>query len=192
MYVKWVIRRHKNEELANITFYDAYLVQSYKNEDGEPRQRTLAYLGNLRQIDGIFPVIERALFYIRMEENLYHNLPSGTLTEEERGKLYNGLSAVAPPPTEEEIERGQVWNNSWHSTYWKERAAKPHDISAGYAQPYNNFDLDTVNPVITETYLSSEVPLDRNVVVGSLQGNAFTRSTGKMRQKKGDSSPVNN
>lgn len=185
MYVKWVIRRHKNEELANITFYDAYLVQSYKNEEGEPRQRTLAYLGNLRQIDGIFPVIERALFYIRMEENLYHNLPSGVLNEEERNKLYNGLSAVAPPPTAEEIERGQVWNNSWHSVFWKERAAKPHDISAGYAQLYS-LDIDTVNPVITETFLpseissSSEVPLDRITVVGSLQPTRRSSKKGEI------------
>lgn len=183
MYVKWVVRRHKNEELANITFYDAYLVQSYKNEEGEPRQRTIAYLGNLRQIDNVFPVIERALFYIRMEENLYYNLPAGTLNDEERGKLYNGLSAVAPPPTTEEIERGQVWNNSWHSIFWRERAAKPHDISAGYAQVTADFDGDTANPVITETILPSEVPLDRITVVGSLHA---TKLRSQNREKKQD------
>jgi hypothetical protein len=134
MYVKWVIRRHKNEELANIVFYDAYLVQSYKNEVGEPRQRTIAYLGNLRQIDNSFPVIERALFYIRMEDNLVRNVPPEMLTDDERQKLYNGLATVAPAPTETEIRESTQINNRWYDGYWKARALKPADASAGFAQ----------------------------------------------------------
>jgi len=165
MYVKWVVRRHKNEELANINFYDAYLVQSYKNSAGDPRQRTIAYLGNLRQINGVFPVIERALFYIRMEDALGQTLPADILTEDERAKLYSGLSAVAAPPSEDEIRQGAELNNIWHSRYWQARALKPSDASAGFAQ----FEVETEilndeSMEITET----EVPLGKVTVVGRL------------------------
>ncbi len=167
MYVKWVVRRHKNEELANIVFYDAYLVQSYKNEASEPRQRTLAYLGNLRQIDGQFPVIERALFYIRMEDTMAHNLSQDLLSEDERQKLYSGLAVVAPAPTEEEIRQSESLNQRWHNGYWRARAARPADVSAGFAQI-----VDENGNVLLPTEL--ELPgcetgsLDRITIIGRL------------------------
>jgi hypothetical protein len=163
MYVKWVVRRHKNEELANINFYDAYLVQSYKNSAGDPRQRTIAYLGNLRQINGLFPVIERALFYIRMEDALGQTLSPDILTEDERAKLYAGLSAVASPPSEEEIRQGAELNNIWHSRYWQARALKPSDASAGFAQ----FEMET--EILSDEHIEiAEVPLGKVTVVGRL------------------------
>ncbi len=170
MYVKWVVRRHKNEELANIAFYDAYLVQSYKNESGEPRQRTLAYLGNLRQIDGIFPVIERALFYIRMEDSLLRNVPAELLTDEERNKLYTGLSTVAPPPAEEEIRQSESLNRNWHSTYWKARATRPSNRSAGFAQVQleEGTEFSEEDPPCDGSVPQPETPLDRIVVIGRL------------------------
>ncbi len=169
MYVKWVVRRHKNEELANIAFYDAYLVQSYKNEAGEPRQRTLAYLGNLRQIDGIFPVIERALFYIRMEDALIRNVPSELLSEEERNKLYAGISTVAPPPAEEEIRHSELLNRRWHSTYWQERASRPSDLSAGFAiQMEEGSQADGEYLPDDISVPAPETPLDRITIIGRL------------------------
>jgi len=167
MYVKWVVRRHKNEELANIAFYDAYLVQSYKNEVSEPRQRTLAYLGNLRQIDGIFPVIERALFYVRMEITLTHAIPAALLTDEERNKLYQGLSSVAPPPTEEEIRQSESLNRQWHSTYWLARASNPSDLSAGFAQ----VELEEETPRYENGVPQPETPLDRITIIGRLSSS---------------------
>ncbi len=159
MYVKWVVRRHKNEELANIVFYDAYLVQSYKNEVGEPRQRTMAYLGNLRQIDGQFPVIERALFYIRMEDTMARNLPAEMLTEEERQKLYAGLATVAPAPIEDEIRHSELLNQRWHNGYWRARAQKPTDLSSGFAQIVDEngaallpAELDLISPPQSEAF----------------------------------------
>lgn len=171
MYVKWVVRRHKNEELANIAFYDAYLVQSYKNESGEPRQRTLAYLGNLRQIDGIFPVIERALFYIRMEDVLARTVPAQLLTGEERNKLYNGLSTVAPPPTDAEIRHAESLNRRWHSTYWEARASNPANLSAGFSMVQieeGRYDADEAPPA-DSSVAQPETPLDRIIVIGSLK-----------------------
>ncbi|MEZ4638823.1 MAG: hypothetical protein R2856_28310 [Caldilineaceae bacterium] len=43
--------------------FDTYLVESYC-EQGEPRQRTVAYLGNVRQIGQDFPAIN-GLFLLR-------------------------------------------------------------------------------------------------------------------------------
>ncbi|HEX2913621.1 MAG TPA: hypothetical protein VH186_22650 [Chloroflexia bacterium] len=167
MYVKWVVRKHKNEELANIVFYDAYLVQSYKNEAGDPRQRTIAYLGNLRQIDGQFPVIERALFYIRMEDGISRNVPAETLTEEERQKLYAGLATVAPAPTEQEIRHSEMLNQHWHQGFWRARALRPTDISSGFAQIVDESG-QTLLP--TELKVSSTIchELDPVAVIGRL------------------------
>lgn len=170
MYVKWVVRRHKNEELANIAFYDAYLVQSYKNESGEPRQRTLAYLGNLRQIDGLFPVIERALFYIRMEDSLARNVPAELLTDDERNKLYAGLSTVAPPPAQEEIRQSESLNRNWHSTYWRAKAIKPADLSAGFAQVQLEEGTLISDEALPDdsSIPQPETPLDKIIVIGRL------------------------
>jgi hypothetical protein len=170
MYVKWVVRRHKNEELANISFYDAYLVQSYKNEAGEPRQRTLAYLGNLRQIDGTFPVIERALFYIRMEDILLRKVPAELITDEERVKLYNGLSTVAPPPTDAEIRLAESLNRNWHSSYWKIRANNPSDLAAGFAavQLEEGTSASDEAPPDDSNVPQPETPLDKITIIGRL------------------------
>jgi hypothetical protein len=169
MYVKWVIRRHKNEELANINFFDAYLVQSYKNSMGEPRQRTIAYLGNLRQIDGQFPVIERALFYLRMEEYLARTVPRHLITEEERAKLYTGLAEVAPAPSEEEIQQGTVIHANWTANYWQAKALKPSDASAGFA----DYELDDDEG----EQMQLEVPLDHFKVLGRLN-SGYRKSSG--------------
>lgn len=70
MYIRWIVRKHKNASTANVTFHDAYLVESYRDERSEPRQRIICYLGNIRQIGDEFPPIERELFFIRAERIL--------------------------------------------------------------------------------------------------------------------------
>ncbi|NWJ44667.1 MAG: hypothetical protein HXX08_02195 [Chloroflexi bacterium] len=160
MYVKWVIRRHKNEDLAKITFYDAYLVQSYKNGAGEPRQRTIAYLGNLRLINGSFPVIERALFYTRMEEYLRHEVPPELFTEEERIKLYTGLAEVAPAPTEEEIQQGSEIHAVWHANYFQAHSLSPSSPGA----PFSFFEEDQEEHEVSQF----DLPVDRGTMLGKL------------------------
>jgi len=173
MYVKWVVRRHKNEELANINFYDAYLVQSYKNEVGEPRQRTICYLGNLRQIDNAFPVIERALFYLRMDETLRRHLPKYLQNIEERIKLYQGVAAVAALPTVEEMMQGDELHKRWQDHYWKavSEAADnvPPDV-AGFFMLQEQ-EMEGVNPgepTAPNNAASTEGPLDRITIIGRL------------------------
>ena len=184
MYVKWVVRRHKNEELANINFYDAYLVQSYKNEVGEPRQRTICYLGNLRQIDNAFPVIERALFYLRMEETLQRHLPGYLQSVEERVKLYQGLAAVVALPTPDEMMQGEEFHKRWQSNYWKAlREATgniPPDV-AGFFTVQEQM-LDGVISQIDESEVSvaepasftpyTEGPLDHITIIGRLSSKS--------------------
>jgi|GEM_PF-502451 len=70
MYIRWLERRHKAEASANIVFQDAYLVESYRNAEGQPRQRVICYLGNLRKIDGTIPLIECELFLHRARHAL--------------------------------------------------------------------------------------------------------------------------
>ena len=167
MYVKWVVRRHKNEELANINFYDAYLVQSYKNELGEPRQRTICYLGNLRQIDNVFPVIERALFYVRLEETLQRHLPNYFHIVDERIKLYQGLAAVAALPTTEEMLQGDELHKRWQEQYWRSvREATgnvPPDVAGFFTVQEQEMDT-TAN----ESPPISEGALDRITIIGKL------------------------
>jgi hypothetical protein len=71
MYIRWVTRRHKSALSAHIVFHDAYLVESYRDERGTPRQRTICYLGNVRQIDGNVPHVESELFLLRALQTLH-------------------------------------------------------------------------------------------------------------------------
>src|SRR5262245_56851353 len=41
MYVRWVVHRHKNAATTNVVFYDAYLVESFRDEGRTPRQHLL-------------------------------------------------------------------------------------------------------------------------------------------------------
>lgn len=100
MYIRWIVRKHKNEVASHIAFHDAYLVESYRNEKGQPRQRTLAYLGNLRQIDETFPVIERKLF-LSQAAIVLHHMPD--LAAQDREKIIQDLHETVPPLTKEEM-----------------------------------------------------------------------------------------
>ena len=100
MYIRWVVRNHKNIATANVSFHDAYLVESYRDDRNRPRQRTICYLGNIRQIDDAFPAIERELFLLRAERIL-------TSTPEVPSDEYVAVLALlrekVPELTEEEV-----------------------------------------------------------------------------------------
>ena len=92
-------------------FHDAYLVQSYRDQKGNPRQRTLAYLGNMREMDDEFPGIERELFLLRARRVL-DNLSE--LSEDDHKDVLDLLQQVAPPLSHEEIKRAFHQNLYWY------------------------------------------------------------------------------
>ena len=100
MFIRWIVRKHKNEYASHITFHDAYLVESYRDKNGNPRQRTISYLGNLRQVDHEFPIIERKLFLSQVSFVLQH-MPELSTYEQE--KIIEQLHQTVPPLTKEEM-----------------------------------------------------------------------------------------
>lgn len=115
MYVRWVVRRHKNEATANVVFYDSYLVESFRDERNSPRQRTLCYLGNIRQIDGKFPTIERELFLLRAEQILA-NVPA--VAPEAREHVMQLLRRKVPPLTHAEVHAAFANHLRWYY-HWR-------------------------------------------------------------------------
>ena len=111
MYIRWIVRKHKNAHALHMKFHDAYLVQSYRDQKGNPRQRTLAYLGNLREMEDEFPGIERELFLLRARRVLA-SLPE--LSEDDHKDVLDLLQEVAPPLSHEEITRAFHQNLYWY------------------------------------------------------------------------------
>ena len=111
MYIRWIVRKHKNAHALHMKFHDAYLVQSYRDQKGNPRQRTLAYLGNLREMEDEFPGIERGLFLLRARRVLA-NVPE--LSEDDQKDVLALLQEVAPPLSHEEITHAFHQNLSWY------------------------------------------------------------------------------
>ncbi|HMQ29609.1 MAG TPA: hypothetical protein PKD53_02730 [Chloroflexaceae bacterium] len=70
MYIRWVVRKHKSALSASVVFHDAYLVESYRDRNGNPRQQTICYLGNVREIDGAIPHLESEIFLRRAGQTL--------------------------------------------------------------------------------------------------------------------------
>lgn len=122
MFIRWVKRGHKNNQVANVVFHDAYLVESYRNEDGKPRQRTISYLGNIRQIEDDFPTIERELFLLRAE-NVLQSLPE--LSPDDRDEVLNQLYLKVPPLTRDEMLNGFRNTLRWYYSRWQKRGDAP-------------------------------------------------------------------
>jgi hypothetical protein len=122
MYVRWVVRRHKNWATANVVFYDAYLVESFRDERGRPRQNTICYLGNIRQIDGVFPTIERELFLLRAERIL---ASTPGVPPEERAPILDLLRRKVPPLTQGEVQVAFINNLRWYYNWFRERGGAP-------------------------------------------------------------------
>lgn len=122
MYIRWVVRKHKNEDTANVVFFDAYLVASYRDERNNPRQHTVGYLGNIRQIDGAFPTIERELFLLRADRILA-SMPG--LDCAEREQILCLLRQKVPALTTGEVLAAFRNNLRWYYRWWHEHGGAP-------------------------------------------------------------------
>lgn len=133
MYIRWIERGHKNAHASATKFHDVYVVESYRNPAGEPRRRVIAYLGNLRQIQGHLPPIERSLFWIRAEETL-RQIPE--LADRDRQRLRRQLCQRVPNLTEEEMREGFQNTLCWYCQWWHEHggAPSPEEVCALLAQ----------------------------------------------------------
>lgn len=122
MYIRWVVRKHKNSATANVTFHDAYLVESYRDDRSDPRQRTICYLGNIRQIDDEFPPIERELFFLRAERILAseQEVPPG-----ERAQVLQLLRQKVPELTSQEVQIAFRNTVRWFYSRWSSDGTSP-------------------------------------------------------------------
>ncbi len=123
MYVRWVVRHHKNAAIAPMVFHDAYLVESFRDDAGRPRQRTLVYLGNIRELCAEFPPIERELFLLRAER-IMQSLD--TLNSDDRAAVLHMLHQKVAPLTPAEATRAFVENVRWYCNHWQQRG---HDLT---------------------------------------------------------------
>lgn len=124
MYVRWVVRRHKNAAIADTSFYDAYLVASYRDKRGVPRQRTVCYLGNIRQIGEQFPTIERELFLLRAERIL---ATIDELTPSDCEEAMEALRQKVPPLSRDEVLTAFIENLRWYRRWWEQNGGGPTD-----------------------------------------------------------------
>lgn len=122
MYVRWVIRKHRNEAVADVTFHDAYLVESFRDEQNSPRQRTICYLGNIRQIGDTFPTIERELFFLRAERIL---VSQPDISAADREQTLQLLRQKVPELTPEEVMSAFRNNLRWYYQWWQEHGGAP-------------------------------------------------------------------
>jgi len=121
MYIRWVIRKHKNLQAAYVTFHDAYLVESFRDDKGTPRQRILNYLGNLRQFGDSFPLMERELFLLRARMILES---MAELSREDQDHVLNQLYVKVPPLSYAEVEHAFYQNLHWYRQ-WCHQENKP-------------------------------------------------------------------
>jgi hypothetical protein len=105
-----------------MTFHDAYLVESYRNDEGEPRQRIISYLGNVRQMGEELPPIERALFLSRAEYALARVHELSTL---DRERLLHQLHQRVPNLTAEEMRHGFLNTLRWYHHWWHHHGDAP-------------------------------------------------------------------
>jgi hypothetical protein len=124
MYVRWIVRRHKNANIADTSFFDAYLVESYRDQKGAPRQRTVCYLGNIRQIGDQFPTIEREIFLLRAERILES---IEELSDSDRQEVIGDLRQRVPPLSHDEVIWAFTENLRWYKLWWEEHGGGPSD-----------------------------------------------------------------
>lgn len=124
MYVRWIVRRHKNASAANTTFHDAYLVESYRDATGKPRQRTICYLGNIRQIGDDFPSIERELFFLRAERIL---ASIQGLHPSDCAATMDMLRQKIPPLTPNEVLAAFIENIRWYRNWCQQHGNLPSE-----------------------------------------------------------------
>lgn len=121
MYIRWVVRKHKNLYAAHVVFHDAYLVESFRDDRDTLRQRILNYLGNIRQFGDIFPFLERELFLLRAQ-SILEEMPE--ISHNDQTHIMNQLHAKIPPLTFSEVEHAFHQNLHWYRQ-WCNNANKP-------------------------------------------------------------------
>ncbi|MCE2853857.1 MAG: hypothetical protein ACK5C8_09215 [Roseiflexaceae bacterium] len=121
MYIRWIVRHHKNADTANVSFFDAYLVESFRDDSGQPRQRTICYLGNIRQINEEFPALEREIFFLRAAR-IIAGVPS--LSTEDRQSVAAMLRQKVPELSPLEVETAFRNNLRWFR-YWRQQRGMP-------------------------------------------------------------------
>lgn len=121
MYINWVVRKHENPHAAHVSFYDAYLMESFRDEAGIPRHRMVQYLGNIRQVGDSFPAMERELFLREAYTILQH---IAELSPTERNDVLQQLHLKVPPLTWEEVEQGFRQNLYWYGQ-WCDQTQHP-------------------------------------------------------------------
>jgi hypothetical protein len=92
MYIRW--KTHKHCKSNEVSYY-AYLVQSQRNEDGQPRQTVAAYLGKPErgwQYDAI-PLVE---WWLEVNKTL----AAFDFDDDERERLEDALAERYNKPTE--------------------------------------------------------------------------------------------
>lgn len=122
MFIRWIVRGHRNAEVADVTFHDAYLVKSYRDEEGQPRQNTVAYLGNIRQIGAEFPTIERELFLLRARL-IMQSMPE--LDTDDIETTLGQLQEKIPPLNAEEVRIGFEASLMWYLQWWQSNGGRP-------------------------------------------------------------------
>lgn len=118
LYTRWITRKHKNRYAAHMTFHDVYLVESHRDASGASRQRTVAYLGNIRQIGDDFPHIERELFFLQVRKHLSE---LEQVSDEESRGIIRQLSQKLPPLTYHEailaFQQNLRWFYQWYAAH---------------------------------------------------------------------------
>lgn len=122
MFIRWIVRGHKNSEIVDVTFHDAYLMESYRDDEGTPRQRTVSYLGNIRQMGETFPVIERELFLLRAEIIL-DSLPE--LSDADCCDTLCQLHQKVTPLSRDEVMTGFENTLRWYFRWWRDHGGEP-------------------------------------------------------------------
>ena len=75
------------------------LVESYRNDDGQPRQRKVAYLGSIRQE---MPINHRIVFW----EDIVRRLDGLNLPLQARNALVERIKARVPYADRDQWQRG--------------------------------------------------------------------------------------
>lgn len=148
MFIRWIVRGHRNADIADVTFHDAYLVESYRDSEGQPRQNTVAYLGNIRQISDEFPAIERELFLMRARI-IMQSTPD--LSEADINHALKQLQDKIPPLTADEVRIGFENSLLWYYQWWRENGGQPTreemiDLLDGLADRASGFEDGFILP----------------------------------------------
>lgn len=122
MFVRWIVRGHRNADVADVTFHDAYLVESYRDESGQPRQNVITYLGNIRQLGDEFPGIEREIFLLRARLILQ---TTPQLAEADVEQVLQQLYQKIRPLTADEVMVGFRHTMRWYYQWWQRNGGAP-------------------------------------------------------------------